>query len=60
MNGAKTQLRLDVTIIQEQLGGSLRFSEEVYLRAEDFEALAKVLSRFHDLFEEIKRQQGAA
>lgn len=55
------QLRLDVTIEQHLAGfGALRFSEQVEIPARDFQALAKILSRFHELFQEIKRQEKSA
>lgn len=56
MNEA-TQLRIDVTIQQQPGGfGSLRFSEEMEIAPANFQALAAILARFHELFLELKRQ----
>lgn len=54
----KTELRVEVTLYQPASGGSgMRFSETLNIGATDFEALAAILKRFHDLFQEIKKQE---
>lgn len=61
MNGTRTMLRLEVTIHQEGVSfGSVRFNEELPINAGNFQDLSAILSRFHDLFEEIRKQQERA
>lgn len=61
MNDTRTMLRLEVTIHQEGGSfGSVRFNEDLPISAENFQDLSAILSRFHDLFEEIRKQQQKA
>lgn len=51
----KVQLRIEISLVQPSSNyGMLRLSEEVSIDSGDFQAFAKILSRFHELFEEIK------
>lgn len=54
----KTEIRVEVTIMQPLTGGAgVRFSELLLISPRDFDGLAAILKRFHDLFEEIKKHE---
>lgn len=55
----QTTLRVVISMSQGY-GPGLQFSEEMDMPVQDFQELAKILSRFHELFVEIKRQKAGA
>lgn len=49
----KMQLQIEVRIFRENQYPGLTLSQSSVIRAGSFEDLAKIMSRFHDLFTEI-------
>lgn len=56
----QTEVRIEVNIFQPMRSSSgVTFRENLFIGERDFDAIAKILGRFHDLFEEIKKQESA-
>lgn len=49
----KVQLQIEIRIFRENQYPGLNFSQSSVIQAGSFQDLAKIMSRFHDLFTEI-------
>lgn len=56
MQPNEMNVRVDIYISSVSSPG-LQFSQTAQIPARDFAGIAKIMSRFHELFEEISRQQ---
>ncbi len=52
--------RISIDICNSRGGNNIQLTENFRLRECSFEDLAAVMSRFHDLFQTIKREKGGA